>query len=65
MRLENLEFSLLGFSLAVVHCAPSPPFWNGNVYPVPLYVGSVYLLFYSTGDNGKRFPGVQDETWNF
>jgi hypothetical protein len=21
--------------------APSPPFWKGKVYPVPLYVGSV------------------------
>lgn len=52
MKLENLEFSLLAFSLAVVYYAPSPPFWNGNIYSVPLYVGSVYLLFYSTGDNG-------------
>lgn len=33
------------------HCALIPPFWNGNVYSVPLSVGSV--MIYGRGDPGK------------
>lgn len=41
IKLQNLEFSLLGFGLTLVQCALIPPFWNGNVYSVTLYVGSM------------------------
>ena len=27
------------------HYAPFPMFWNGNVYPVPLYVGIISSAF--------------------
>lgn len=45
MELQDLEFALLCFSLAWGHyfltMSLSLPSWNGNVYFVPLYVGSV------------------------
>lgn len=46
--------SLELFRLALCFCfgpvfllsAPFPPFWNGNVFPVPLSVGSCDLIFH-------------------
>ena len=40
----EIKFSLLASGLALVvfpHYASFPMFWNGNIYPVPLYVGSM------------------------
>jgi hypothetical protein len=40
--LQILVFSMLGFNLTLVFLlCPILPFWNGNVYSVSLYVGSV------------------------
>ena len=29
------------FAPGFPHYAPFPAFWNGNIYPVPLYVGGI------------------------
>jgi hypothetical protein len=31
------------------HCAPYLPLWNGNVYPVPLYAGSMGTVHVLSG----------------
>ena len=37
--IQHLEFALLGLGLVLVFIIPQfPPFWNGNIYSVPLYV---------------------------
>jgi len=40
------------FSPVSPHCPFLSSLWNGNVYPVPLYVGSMLSAFYfhSTGN---------------
>ena len=41
MEMQNLEFAQLAFSPVSPHCVRFPPLWNCNMYPVPLYVGSM------------------------
>lgn len=31
------------FGPAFLHSIPFPPFWNDNVYPVPLYFGNTLI----------------------
>jgi hypothetical protein len=37
----------LRFGPVFSHCVPFYTFWNGNAYPVPVYVGSMWFGFYS------------------
>lgn len=48
MRHEDAEFTVCPadfrslFGPEFSHCAPFPPFWNSNIYSVPLYIGSTW-----------------------
>lgn len=42
------------FGLRFPYYASISPFWNGNMYLVSLYVGSMYLFFYFTGGYSWR-----------
>ena len=45
MEIQSLELAQLVFGLALVQCfltmSPFFMFWNGHIYSVPLYVGSM------------------------
>ena len=44
MEMQSKEFAQRDFGLALVQCfltMLASVFWNGDVYPVPLYVGSM------------------------
>ena len=41
MEMQSLEFDKLVFGPVFPHYAPFPSFWNGNVYPMTLYVRSM------------------------
>ena len=43
MELQSLKFAGFPscFGPVLSHSVPIPPFWNDNVYPVPLYIGSM------------------------
>jgi hypothetical protein len=40
-ELQESMFAFLGFGHIPPPYAPIPPFWNGNIYSVPLYVGRI------------------------
>jgi hypothetical protein len=44
-----------GFGPIPLFCATFPPFWNGNVYSVPLYIGSMYFSLNFTEVHSKEF----------
>lgn len=45
IKMEILEFTLLGFCLAIPHYASFLPFQNGNGYSVTLYARSMWSSF--------------------
>jgi hypothetical protein len=45
IELQESMFAFLGFGHIPPPYAPIPPFWNGNIYSVPLYVGRIQHVF--------------------
>lgn len=56
MKLQDVAFVLLDFSLALV-CLPSPnpPFYNWKFYSVMLYIGSMETAFLFYRDLQSRY----------
>lgn len=52
---------------AFPHFAPFSSFWNITVHPMPLYIWTMWPVFYFLyrGDAAKRFPWVSEDTVNF
>jgi hypothetical protein len=66
-EMQILEFAQLGFCLALVLTTVACLcFGNSNVYPLPLYVGSMWYAFIFNFDfTGDYSHKISEETLNF